>query len=82
MAIYSSGNDNRGGRAFSKSRIAGAWSALQATRKAQTMVSPRPIPVYDDKHGRRTSSLPACSSRQLTRAADAMASYRREQGMN
>jgi len=38
--------------------------------------------VYYDKRGRRTSSLPACSSKQLNRAADAMASYRREQGMN
>jgi len=38
--------------------------------------------VYYDKHGRRTSNLPACSSKQLNRAADAMASYRREQGMN
>jgi hypothetical protein len=38
--------------------------------------------VYYDKHGRRTSSLPACSSKQLSHAADAMAAYRREQGMN
>ncbi len=38
--------------------------------------------VYYDKRGRRTSNQPACSSRQLNRAADAMASYRREQGMN
>ena len=38
--------------------------------------------VYYDKHGRRTSSLPACSSKQVNHAADAMASYRREQGMN
>jgi hypothetical protein len=38
--------------------------------------------VYYDRRGRRTSSLPACSSKQLNRAADAMASYRREQGMN
>jgi hypothetical protein len=38
--------------------------------------------VYYDKHGRRTSSLPACSSKQINHAADAMASYRREQGMN
>jgi hypothetical protein len=38
--------------------------------------------VYYDKRGRRTSSLPACSSKQLNRAADAMAAYRREQGMN
>jgi len=38
--------------------------------------------VYYDKHGRRTKSQPACSSKQLNRAADAMASYRREQGMN
>jgi hypothetical protein len=38
--------------------------------------------VYYDKHGRRTSSLPACSSRQVDHAADAMARYRREQGMN
>ena len=38
--------------------------------------------VYYDKHGRRTSSLPACSSKQVSHAADAMASYRREQGMN
>jgi len=38
--------------------------------------------VYYDKHGRRTSSLPACSSKQVDRAANAMASYRREQGMN
>jgi hypothetical protein len=38
--------------------------------------------VYYDKHGRRKSSLPACSSEQISRAADAMAAYRREQGMN
>jgi hypothetical protein len=38
--------------------------------------------VYYDKRGRRTSSLPACSSEQVGRAADAMARYRREQGMN
>jgi hypothetical protein len=38
--------------------------------------------VYYDKHGRRKSSLPACSSEQVGRAADAMAAYRREQGMN
>jgi len=38
--------------------------------------------VYYDKRGRRTSSLPACSSDQVNRAADAMAAYRREQGMN
>ena len=38
--------------------------------------------VYYDKHGRRTGSLPTCSSKQVDRAADAMASYRREQGMN
>jgi hypothetical protein len=38
--------------------------------------------VYYDKHGRRKSSLPACSSEQVSRAADAMAAYRREQGMN
>jgi hypothetical protein len=38
--------------------------------------------VYFDKRGRRTNSLPACSSEQVSRAADAMASYRREQGMN
>jgi hypothetical protein len=38
--------------------------------------------VYYDKHGRRTSSLPACSSKQINHAEDAMASYRREQGMN
>jgi hypothetical protein len=38
--------------------------------------------VYYDKRGRRTSSLPACSQGQINRAADAMASYRREQGMN
>jgi hypothetical protein len=38
--------------------------------------------VYYDKHGRRTSSLTACSSKQINHAADAMASYRREQGVN
>jgi hypothetical protein len=38
--------------------------------------------VYYDKHGRRTSSLPACSSKQINHAGDAMARYRREQGMN
>jgi len=38
--------------------------------------------VYFDKRGRRTSNLPACSQGQVDRAIDAMASYRREQGMN
>jgi hypothetical protein len=38
--------------------------------------------VYYDTRGRRKSSLPACSSDQLNRAGDAMAAYRREQGMN
>jgi len=38
--------------------------------------------VYYDKRGRRSSSLPACSQGQINRAADAMASSRREQGMN
>ena len=38
--------------------------------------------VYFDKRGRRTSNLPACSQGQIDRAIDAMASYRREQGMN
>ncbi len=38
--------------------------------------------VYYDKRGRRTGSLPACSQGQVDRAADAMAAYRREQGMN
>jgi hypothetical protein len=38
--------------------------------------------VYFDKRGRRTNSLPACNQGQIDRAIDAMASYRREQGMN
>ena len=38
--------------------------------------------VYFDKRGRRTSNLPACNQGQIDRAIDAMASYRREQGMN
>jgi len=38
--------------------------------------------VYFDKRGRRTSNLPACSQGQIDRAINAMASYRREQGMN
>jgi hypothetical protein len=38
--------------------------------------------VYFDKRGRRTSNLPACKQGQVDRAIDAMASYRREQGMN
>jgi hypothetical protein len=38
--------------------------------------------VYYDKRGRRTSSQPACSSEQVNRATEAMAAYRREQGMN
>ena len=38
--------------------------------------------VYYNKHGRLKSSLPACSSKQINHAEDAMASYRREQGMN
>jgi hypothetical protein len=38
--------------------------------------------VYFDKRGRRTNSLPACNQGQIDRAIDAMAAYRREQGMN
>lgn len=38
--------------------------------------------VYYNARGRRTDSLPACRDRQISRADDAIAAYRREQGLD
>lgn len=38
--------------------------------------------VYYDKHGARRNALPACQSGQVGKADDAMAGYRREQGLD